>query len=198
MVVQAPGITTVLGDVMRRLVLVMAAVLLIGGCATAAEREAARVASVAKASAPKSEACWARMEASPEYVALKDKLGGEDDTGLALQMNATKPTPEEAAQALVLHDQYVVPCRKLAAAAAYEANPSIGAAVLETFARQDALYAKLLRGEMTWGEYATQRIAVRQDGRAQIAAIQQRIQEQLGQSHAAESAQRAAAMQALG
>jgi hypothetical protein len=142
-------------------------------------------------------ACWARMEASAEYQALKDKVGSESGPILAMKVNPQKATPEEAAQVLALHQGYITPCRKLSLETAARINSAIVSVLASTYTKSDANYANLVTYRITWGEFVTQSAALLAQRNAELAEVGREIQRGLEQSHNAEVSRRQAAASAL-
>jgi hypothetical protein len=182
---------------MRGLVQVVAVGTLLAGCATAAEREVERIKGDAAPHVAAIKACWARASSSPEGSALKDKISFDGAT-LAAKMDTSKATPEEAAQLVVLHDQYVVPCRKLALEQAARVNSALVPIVANSYARSDANYANVATRKITWGEFTTEAETITRERDGQVAEVGRQMQDTFTQAHNAELARRQAAAAQLG
>jgi hypothetical protein len=139
-----------------KLALLLASALALGACATAAQREVARMNKATTAAVTNIDACWQRVESSAPYRALKGKLPPPDGSAppVALLFDQTKPTPEEAALLLALRRDYVTPCRKLALEDTGKIVPSFAAVMAKAYADADADFDRLARREVSWGDYA--------------------------------------------
>ncbi|HZQ01370.1 MAG TPA: hypothetical protein VFB13_17630 [Reyranella sp.] len=116
---------------------------------------------------------------------------------MTLQTNQSKPTPTESAVLLKLYDNYVLPCRKIALDGAARVNSAFSVVLACTYAESDVEYARLVRREESWGEFAQGSVRRRADLRQALQAAQSHINRDLGQSHAYEMQQRQAAAKAL-
>jgi hypothetical protein len=181
---------------MKALALVTA-LLALGGCATAAQHEAAHMQQVSAEGKAAIDLCWMGIEGSPPQHALRDKMGGNAAATLAMKANTQKATPEEAAQVLVLHQEYVMPCRKIELETAAKLSPVLAAIYASGYARSDANYANLVANKISWGEFLTERDAIAAQRRTELAAAAQSIDRHLQQAHNAEIQQRQAAAAAF-
>jgi hypothetical protein len=172
------------------------AMLALGGCATQAQQEMSRMKQVGDEARGPVNDCWARLAASPQYQALKDKMGG-DSPSLAMKTSEQKATPEEASQVLSMHQDYIAPCRKLSLEAAAKINPGFVSVLAKSYARADANYAQFVTRKITWGEFVTENQAVFAQRQSDLAAVGQAIQHNLEQSHGVEVARRQQAAAAL-
>ncbi len=175
----------------------LAVALTLGACSTAAEREVTRIKNDAEPHVAEINACWARVAESPEGNALRDKLAFQGVT-LAAKMDSRKATPEEAAQLVVIHDQYVLPCRKLVTEQAARINSTLVPVFANSYARADINYANAAQQKITWGQFTTENEAIIRDRDAQVAEVGAQMQNALSQAHAAEIARRQAAAAQLG
>ena len=94
--------------------------------------------------------CVAKMAASPEYLALKPKIGVRTPPGASF---GYKATPEEARQMAVLLRDYLAPCRRHELDLARIRLPPMVAVLEAAFARMDANYKRLIAGEITWAAF---------------------------------------------
>ena len=174
------------------------ALLAVGGCATKAQQEVSRIQAVAAADAPVIDACWRATVASPQYQALKAKMGEHSDSPTAgMKLNVHKATPDEAAQVLSLRQDYLAPCRKLAVESAGKVDPAIVVILVENYAKADANYAKFITRMISWGEFVTQNQALVTERRANLLAAGESIQKGLKESLAVETTRRQQAEAAL-
>ena len=150
-------------------------------------------------SADPADLCYRQMLTSPEYQAVRSKLPPLEPGSLpsqAQQANVTMATPEEARLVLSLHQKYVVPCRQEGLVRTSAMGPAVVVILVESFARSDANYLKLVARKMSWGEYNRETHALRVDTRARLAAAGQQTNPGL-EDLAREARQRQAAMAAL-
>jgi hypothetical protein len=116
------------------------------------------------------DACQAKMAASPEYRALKDKIGAHATQAMKSSMN--KATPQEAAQVQVLHKDYVLPCRQVERESARRHNPSLVATLDAAYTKSDANFARLVAYQSTWGQFTRDSEAIKADLDAQLRRAQ--------------------------
>lgn len=127
-------------------------------------------------SADAADSCHRRMLASSEYQALKSKFPPLELGSLpsqAQQTDATMATPEEARLVLSFHQKYVVPCREEGLVRSSAMGPAVVVILVDSFAKADASYLKLVDRQMSWGEYTRQVHALRVDTRARLVAADQ-------------------------
>src|SRR5580704_4982775 len=161
----------------------MAALIVVGGCATKAQQEVSRIQGIAAASAPVIDACWARAMASPPHQALKGKMGDNSDAlTRAMKTNAEKATPEEAAQMLSLQWNYLAPCRKIALESAGKVHPAIVAILTESYAKAEANSANLVAYKISWGEFVMENQAIVNHRCFKETATAESIQKSLGET----------------
>lgn len=121
------------------------------------------------------QSCYQRILGGPEHQALKAKLPPFEFGSLpsqAKQSDPTLATPEEAKLVLSLHQKYVVPCRQ-EAIIRLGAKPAVVAILVESVAKADASYLKLVEHKISWGEYNKEVHALRVDTRARLADAEQ-------------------------
>ncbi len=105
------------------------------------------------------EHCQARIAASPEYRALKDKIGAH--AVQAMLSSTAKATPQEAAQVQILHRDHVVPCRQIERETARRHNPSLLTILDAAYAKSDANFARLIGYQITWGQFTRDSEAIK-------------------------------------
>jgi hypothetical protein len=158
---------------------VVAALLVLGGCAGKTPPEAARVHDIAATDAPSIDACWRQVLASPPHQALRERMGDHADSPTAaMKSNPAKATLQEAALLQSLQQDYLAPCRKMALASAAKVSPAIVAILTDSYARADANTARLVGREITWGEYVSESQAIVTHRRAELLAAGETMQRQ--------------------
>ena len=184
---------------MKSLIAVLLA-LSLGACATAAQRERTRMEGAVDQGGKEIDACTARVAVSAPYQALKEKLPDPvtwSPASLAQQANTAKPTPREIEYLFALHQDGIVPCRKAVLETTGRVHPSLVTALAESYVRTDAMYLRLVKGEISWGDFAQFRNQDRQNTTTKLSVVAAQIEGRLDQSNAAELAQRRAATAAL-
>jgi hypothetical protein len=88
-----------------------------------------------------------------------------------MKTSAQKATPEEAAQILSLHQDYLTPCRKLTLESASKGHPEALSILVESYARADANYAKFVTYKISWSEFLTENQAIIAQLDARLAAL---------------------------
>ncbi|HEX9327038.1 MAG TPA: hypothetical protein VF915_11000 [Reyranella sp.] len=144
--------------------------------------------------------CSQQMLASAEHQALKSKLPPLEPGSLpsqAQQADPTLATPQEAKLVLSYHQKYVVPCRQEGLIRSSAIGPQVVVILVESFAKSDANYLKLVERKMSWGEYNREVHALRVDTRARLAAAASRQNNPGLEDLAQDARQRQAAMIAL-
>jgi hypothetical protein len=180
---------------MRKVVAVLLT-LCVAGCATAAQREVERMKSSAERGISASDACQAKVEATPDYQSIKALMPGQDGPSLVAQTNSSKAAPEEIRALFAVHAA-AVPCRKIRLEAAGDVSPLLVPPLAEHYARVDAAYVGLVERKLTWGEFNRAVEASRLQGKSQFEAAAAHLQRGLNQSHSAEVARRQQAAAAL-
>lgn len=95
--------------------------------------------------------CRAKLAVSPEYLALKGKIGGrmQSDTSFLNE----RATPEEASQLQTLLQSYLAPCRPFELEVMRIRLPAIVPILEASFTKSDANYQRLITQEITWGQF---------------------------------------------
>lgn len=180
---------------MRGLALIgLAAALVAGACATTAEREATRIRASLQESQPALEACTSRLHSAPQYAVIGSKLVVWDgEPTLAQQTNATKATADEAQMLLELHEQYLAPCRRARLEAAGKGVSAWVPLIVDAYTKQDAVFAEVVKGKVTYGDANRQLMAIKAEGRTKFEAVNREVVGALEKSHNTELARRQAA-----
>jgi hypothetical protein len=185
-----------LGSVLTRIggiALALSLAATLAACSTEAERELARMNSATTVALNEMAACAARAEASDAFRQLKARLPPVDGSlpSATLLADRSRPTTPEAALLVELHTTYTAPCRKLTVERLAAINPAFAEVAAKSFAESDAAFARLVRREESWGDYAAGSIARRQAFALAFAEAGERVNRGLVQSHVDELQQRA-------
>jgi hypothetical protein len=95
--------------------------------------------------------CKAKQNASPEFLALRHKIGSRASPDIAFSTD--KATPEEAQNLQVLLRDYIIPCRQFSLEVARGRLPPIVPVLEASQAKADANYERLIAGQITWGQF---------------------------------------------
>lgn len=174
--------------------------LALGGCATAAEQELTRMRDTSERANVAAGSCWSQARAQDGYAALSNRLTLKFDVPPTLTQrgDASKPTPEDRQMLSDLHRDWLTPCRKALIDGSVAILPALRRTMLRYAEREDAVYAALVQGRMTWGEANIQLTAIRLETTNAMDEIAGKAAQDLRRQHAHEVERRAAAMRALG
>ncbi|MPZ35570.1 MAG: hypothetical protein GEV13_32185 [Rhodospirillales bacterium] len=117
---------------------------------------------------------------------------------LVQRTDGSKPTPEERQTLSDLHRDWLTPCRKAQIDGSVAILPALQRTMLRYAEREDAVYAALVQGRLTWGEANTQSAAIRVETTNAMYEVAGQAAQDLRRQHAHEMERRAAAMVALG
>jgi hypothetical protein len=175
-------------------------VLALGGCATAAEQEMARMKDTSERAGAVTGSCWSRARAQDSYIALSNRLALKYSLppSLAQRSDTGKPTPEERQMLSDLHRDWLTPCRKAGIDGTVAMLPASYRTMMSYAEREDAVYAGLVQGRLTWGDANTQLAAIRQETDNVMYEVASKTAQDLRRQHAQEIERRAEAMRALG
>jgi hypothetical protein len=175
-------------------------VLSLGGCATAAEQEMTRMRDTSERAIAVTGSCWSRARAQDSYTALSSRLAlkYEVPPTLAQRSDTGKPTAEDRQTLSDFHRDWLTPCRKAMIDGSVAILPALHRAMLRYAEREDAVYAGLVQGRLTWGEANTELVAVRLEMSNTMHELASQAAQDLRRQHAQELERRAEAMRALG
>jgi hypothetical protein len=174
--------------------------LAMGGCATAAEQEMTRMRDTTERAGAVTESCWSRMQAQDGYAELSARLALKIHVPptLAQRADASRPTAEERRALSALHRDWLTPCRTAMIDGLVAALPALHRSLILYAEREDAVYAALVQGRLTWGDANTQLVVLRRETADATREITSQVTQSLHEQHAHEMAHRAAALSALG
>ena len=110
--------------------------------------------------------CQAKQNASPEFLALKHKIGSRASADVLFSTD--KATPEEARQLQILLRDYMVPCRQFELEVARRRLPPIVPFLEASYAKSNVNFEQLIAGQTTWGQFI-------RDGRALRAELEDEL-----------------------
>ena len=144
--------------------------------------------------------CWSRARAQDSYATLSNRLAlkYEVPPTLAQRSDTSKPTAEDRQMLSDLHRDWLMPCRKAMSDGAVAILPAVHRAMLRYAEHEDAIYAGLVQGRLTWGDANTQLAAIRLETANALHELASQAAQDLRRQHAHELERRAEAMRALG
>jgi hypothetical protein len=149
----------------------------VAACAPPTPPEAARIHSIAASDAPAIDACWRAVLKSPPHQALRARMGDHADSPTdGMKSNRGKATPEEAAQLVLLQNDHLAPCRRMALASAAKVDPRIVAILSDSYAKADGNTARLVARKITWGEFVSENQAIVTQRRSDLLAAGEAMQ----------------------
>ena len=174
-------------------------ILLLTGCgATAAQLQFQNINQQTATAATDLKACMSEVWHSPENAPVRDHEPFDiQDVTLNQELDTSKVTPKEIAAIKAIYPK-LTDCQKAGLTKIEGVMPSIAAILANEVQKgQQDLLIPLIRREITWGTYTTNRKKVFAEGQVQVAVEYQRIASGLQLSHEAEMARRQALMDAL-
>jgi hypothetical protein len=171
-------------------------VIAVGGCATAAQQQAAQMKANYMQGMTATDACWAQAAESQDGRELAELLPprGNKTPSMTLLTNKQVPSPEQAAVLIRYHNEYRRRCQETAMAALQTTHPALAALGSEVVAVLNQGYAKLASREVSWGAHAQFSEQVNAEAEKQWVTVTQRIRSGLEAQHSAEMRQRQAAI----
>jgi len=174
--------------------------LAMGGCATAAEQELTRMRDTSERAIAVTGGCWSQARAQDSYAALSSRLALKYDVPptLAQRSDTSKPTAEDRQTLSDLHRDWLAPCRKAMIDGSVAILPTLHRPMLSYAEREDAVYAGLVQGRLTWGEANTQLTAIRLETTNAMHELASQAAQELKRQHADEIERRREAVAAVG
>ncbi len=169
-----------------RLIVLVAMMAMLAGCATQAQRELVRLMNSVESGKAATEACQAKVTETSEYRLLAPYLR-EGAPSLAAQANPAKATPAEI-KAVFAVQAAVSECRKIRLEGLAAINPALVTPTADAATKVDAAYLGIVERRMTWGEFVRALQAARDGLLNQYMAIAAEMERGLMASHEAEVA----------
>jgi hypothetical protein len=170
---------------------------LLAACATGAQVEGLRQNQIYADMKPTLDACIKAIDGDPSYAVLRTKLIiDEGIPTLEMLSDRTKPTKQDVEALYKLHNAFQG-CRKIILDAAAQAHPMRVVAYAEMYTAVDRVWADLVSGKSTWGEFNQAREAAKVTGREKLAQVEAQIRSGLQHDHDTEMRQRQQAAQAM-
>ena len=170
---------------------VCAIALSLAACSTGAQREAARMQTVATEASSSGQECLQSIADNPEYAPIKAKTLLAPNTQYSLQMlnDQTSPTKPEIS---LLYRVYgnIQECRKILLDGASKTHPLILLTYVESFSDSDKIWAQATAGRLTWGQFNEARKNVMTQAQEKTIQANAQIGSQLQNQHQGELEQR--------
>lgn len=178
--------------------LTICALLLLGGCASSAQRQARQAADGTRDAFAQYKACNAAVRNKPEYASLIPH-SADPETGeptMAQLTNEKLVSPNDARLLASSYDDRSF-CRRRLLTVISTVRPDLAPIVAETLAKGSSNVAALVARKITWAEGARRGQALSIEIRQRGASADRQWIADLNASHQAEMAQRRAAANAL-
>jgi hypothetical protein len=178
--------------------LILAAIALsLGGCATAAQRQAFQINENTKAAQAHFIACNAAVYDEPETAPIRSHLPlNLADASLQQLTDTAKPTPDEI-QALYVRYPKLHACQADYLRELAPATPTLVPVLADSFRRFDQNMIDLVELKFSWGGYLAQRKAEGVQTRRDVQETYREINAGLAQSNQAELDRRQSALNAM-
>ena len=174
----------------------LALLVLVGGCATAAQRAAQQMNGAAKLAMTEFAACDAAVRARPEFAAVLARVPLSEQASIAQLTDNTVPTENEARLVAAIHDENLK-CRQRLLEQARAIEPRVAGALLAGWQEGDENTVLLVQRKITWAEATKRRQQIMARTRANMDAAHQQDMGQLEAAHEAELARRQQALDRL-
>lgn len=176
--------------------------LVVAGCAqnqTQAQREAARQITAVYDGDRAYRQC--RQQIAPalsQYEAVRQKLprGGDNSITLDMKADESVPTPAEVVDLVEVY-RITAPCNGVLLQAAAEADPEMAAILAPSYAAMDNEYLRLVRRQVSFGQYAQAHERISNQLRSDLARQEADSRARLESAHNAERQQQQAASTAV-
>jgi len=177
--------------------LTVAAVCVLAGCATQAQRQAQTIATNTRATVAQLEACVLAIYNSPEAEPLRPHLPFKVQEATLQQMTDTSKATDEQVNAIFALHPKLQACRQVELQNLATATPSVVPILVSAFNKDDESLIDLIQRKVTWGDFIRQLKSISLEAQRELTDEGQRIKSNLQRSHEAELAQRQAAANAL-
>lgn len=171
--------------------------ILLGGCATAAQRQAASIASQAIEAKDNAQKCASDIAAEPQFASVVKHfpIGGEAPT-LEQRANTSLPTPLET-KAVIAWRSNIATCQTALNNSVQNFAPAFLPTLVESQNAQDAVWVKLVHSELSWGSAVQQLADIRTTYQEKGQQVIKEMTADLKHEHEAELAQRQAVANAF-
>jgi hypothetical protein len=185
-----------LGHGVRTAALLLVA-LSLSGCAIAAQRQAATIATQASEAREANKRCIADVGANPQFASIGRHLPLDGSpANLEQKADPSLATPQEAKLILSWRSDFAN-CRLAMNTSVQSFAPALMPALLETQNASDAIWVKLIHRELGWGGAVQQLADLRTSFEEKSHEVGKEMTAELQQEHHAEMAQRQAVASAF-
>jgi len=176
---------------------ILAFVLLLGGCATQAQRQFQAIKSGNTANAAQLKECGTAVYNSADFAPLRSHLPASvADATLQQLADASLASPEEVRAIYAIHPQ-MQQCRKTFLTNLAQTEPSLVPIFTTSFNKADDDLGAVTQRKLSWGDYLHRARDRSTQLQAQIQTEDRRVVGELKEEHNAEIAQRQRAAEAL-
>ncbi len=178
-------------------VVALAVLVVLAGCATAAQRQYQAITATAQSAQQEMAVCLQAVYSSPEYDPLRKHIPLDVRTATLEQLTDTNfATDAEIKAVLVLHPR-TQECRTAFFNKVANVVPTMVPLYTEVMTKSEDSLIDLVQRKQSWGDHIRRVRDISAATQAKITAEAQRITSGLNQEHQAELAQRQAALNAL-
>jgi len=174
-----------MGD-FSRTVIALFSILLISGCATAAQMQAQKIRSNDALATNELKTCLEVVRQSPDFDALREHIPLNFlQTSLAQMSDDSKVTEAEI-KAFYATDPPIQACRKTAADRLTTTTPALVPIVIDDWQQRDELEIALIKKKITWGEFISRAKENAVKAKKEVTLAMQQLGSQLQQDNTAE------------
>jgi hypothetical protein len=184
---------------MERILIISLIVVSLTGCATAAQQQAETIKAVIQQAVIDERSCLESVIDKPEYASIISHLPSPEQKSkptMAQLADDAFPTKNQSKLLILAHDE-VTPCKEEALNKLENIWSSLATVAADEMVEGDKLTLKLVKREITWGDYNQQCLELTQDTREKVRPIIQQMKYHLVAQHQNELAQRQLFAQAL-
>jgi hypothetical protein len=178
-------------------VLVLCALVVVGGCSTAAQREFKATSEAGQTAVATYKECNAAVDQNAAYADLTSHLAITSPATLTQLADASSPTDEQAAALDSWHTSKQS-CRQGLLDAAQASFDFMVPAYQQNYASVDSIYLSLAKKDISFGEASRQLAQAKLEADARIRAAANGWKSELEAENRQEKEERAAAFRALG
>lgn len=179
-----------------RPILLVCMMMTVVACSTAAQRKAAAIKHAIAPAAAAGNACVARAALEYKDLAARMPLDGGDPS-LSQQASVDLVSPSEARSLVAWRDE-ISKCRANFMKVLYQTIPTVADVNDRIHLKIENIFLALLQRRITWGEAVSQLASVRAELKHEMLEAARQVDTELAIEDAAERAQRAEAIAAVG
>jgi hypothetical protein len=182
---------------MNKKMVFVAALALLTGCATAAQRQAQQIKVTTQSTVAQLKSCVAAVYNSAVYNAIRPHLPLDIRDATLEQMTSTAKVTDEEIKAIYAQHPQMQACRKTALESLEPVTPTLVPILADEWDKNEQMLIELVQRKITWGEYVTRGKERTVETTQRLTAAAQQIDAGLQRSYEAEMAQRQRAADAM-